>query len=164
MAVVAVKSTQITNRDAVPRVPIDGRVQGGSVKGARGTAAVANGDSIGSTYRLCSVPSNALVKSAALSCTAITTCAGDIGLYRTTQDGGAVVDADFFKAAQSLAAALARSEVGQGNVMSVANLEKPIWQLLGLSADPQLMYDVVITLTAAAASAGNVAMDVDWVQ
>src|SRR5262249_5277659 len=156
--VVTVKSTQIANRDASPRVLNNGRVQGGEVRHARGAAAIGNGDSVGSKYIVCSVPSRAIPISVRASCPDIgTTTAADVGLYRTTLDGGAVVDADFFKAAQSLSGgALAKAEVVNGNIATLANAEKAIWELLGLAADPCVDYDVVLTLTGAADAGGTV--------
>jgi hypothetical protein len=54
-----------------------------------------------------------------------TTTTADVGLYKSTRDGGAVVDADFFKAAVVLnAGAIAKSEVVNGNVITLANSEK----------------------------------------
>lgn len=164
MGVVTTKSTQITNRDSVPRVAINGRVQGGEIRHARGVVAIANGDSVGSKYIACSIPSNALPISVRLSAPDIgTTTAADCGLYKNTTDGAAVVDADFFKAAVVLnAGAIAKSECVNGNVMTLANSEKAIWDLLALSADPNLMYDIVLTLTGAADAAGSVLVEVDY--
>ncbi len=164
MAVVTVKSTQITNRDATPRVLNNGRVQGGEVKHARGAVLFTNGDSIASKYIVCSIPSRAIPISVRISCPDIgTTLATDVGLYRTTIDGGAVVDADFFKAAVSLSGgAIAKSEVVNGNVATLANAEKAIWELLGLSADPGVDYDVVLTATAAADAGGTAEVEVDY--
>ena len=100
MAVVTTKSTAITNRDATPVVLNNGAIICGDAKRTVGVVAVANGDSVGSKYIHCSIPSNAVVYSCSFSCPDIgTTTAGDIGLYQTTANGGAVVDADFFKAA-----------------------------------------------------------------
>jgi hypothetical protein len=159
MAVVNVKSSVITNSDAMPPVINSAQLANGRVRQLRGQAAVANGDSIASTYRLLRVKSNDIVSQLLLSCTAITSGAGDVGLYRTANDGGAVVDADFFASAQSIASALSNSDISrESGVVTVANMEKPIWQALSLTEDPQVEYDVVITLTAAAAAAGNVAL------
>ena len=52
MAVVALKSTGVTNATATPRVLNAANVANGNLRGSQGIAAVANGDSIGSTYRL----------------------------------------------------------------------------------------------------------------
>lgn len=161
MAVVNVKSTVITNADALPAVINTAQLADGQLRNKRGVVAVANGDSINSTYRFGRIKSNDLVQSVLLSCTAITGGAMDVGLYRTANDGGAVVDADFFASAQSIATALAQTNITrESGVVTVANMEKPLWEALGLSADPQVEYDVVGTLTAAAAAAGSMALDI----
>jgi len=161
-AVVTVKSTAIGNRDAVPSVISPRYLMNANVQVCRGVAAIANGDSIGSKYIMFQLPSNAMPESVLVSCPAIATAVGDIGLYQTTQNGGAVVNASFFKAAQALTAAITKTEVSMGNVITPANGEKPIWQLLGLAADPRVVYDVVITLTAAATAAGSVLLEADF--
>lgn len=166
MAVVTVKSTQITNRDATPRTTINGRVQGANVRHARGRATVTSGNDIASKYLFCSLPSNAIPISCRISCPDLgTTTLADFGLYKSTADGGAVVDVDFFGSAVSLKdGALAKSDITNENsaVATPANGEKPVWELLGLSADPGLFYDVVATLTAAADGTGDVLVEVDY--
>lgn len=164
MAVVTTKSLNITNRDASIKVLNNPAIVGGLVKGAAGTVEAVSGDSIASKYIMFQIPSNAAVHSLRLLCDAITACAGDIGLYRTTADGGAVVAVAFFASAQSLASAIVlgtevSTEAGAGSTADVANVEKPIWSRLGLTSDPGIMYDVVITLTAAAGSAGTISLD-----
>lgn len=157
MAVVNTNSGQIANAVAVPSVINTAQLADGRLRSKRAVVSAVSGDSIGSTYRFFRVKSNDIVNQLLLSCTAITTCAGDVGLYDV--NGGAVVDADFFAAAQSLAAALSNSDITRGSgVVTVANMEKPIWQALGLSSDPQKEYDVVVTLTAAAGSAGDIGL------
>lgn len=171
MAVVTTKSGVITNRDATPRVANAGALVKGALKQAIGTAEAANGDSIASKYILAQIPSNAVGELVKLYCDAITTCAGDIGIYRTTADGGAVVDVDFYASAQSLASALTGTDVqheadaADGGVgFGLADLEKPLWQRLQLTADPNVMYDVVVTLTAAAGSAGTIGLRVQYAE
>lgn len=165
MAVVTVKSSFITNRDATPVVLSQGRINGAAVQHARAVVAIGSGDSIASKYIAVSIPSNAVPVSVRLSSPDIgATTAADLGLYKSTRDGSAVVDADFFKAANVLnAGALSKSEVINGNVITLANSEKAVWDLLGLATDPNLQYDVVLTLTAAADAAGSVLVEVDYV-
>lgn len=167
MAVVNTKSIPITNADAKPRLPNVAVVDGGPILEKVGTLEAVNGDSINSTYRMLRISSSTRVTELLLYCDAITTCSADIGLYRTADDGGAVVDANFFASEQLLDTA---SVVGL-NVLyeaaagpaDVANIEKRIWQMLGLSADPGIQYDVVLTLTAAAGSAGTVSLKCRYV-
>jgi hypothetical protein len=165
MAVVTVKAGAITNRDATPRVATNAAIAAGTLKQFLGTVEAANGDSIGSKYLLGSVPSNAYGELIKIYCDAVTSAAGDIGIYRTTADGGAVVDVDFYGSAVSLATAITigteqeheadATDAGVG--YGLADLEKPLWQRLALTSDPKVMYDVVITLTAATTAAGTFA-------
>lgn len=170
MAVVTVKSTQITNRDASPRTINNPGFTAGQLQQFVATAEAANGDSIASKYILGQIPSNACGEIVKLYCDAITSGAADIGIYRTTVDGGAVVDVDFYGSAVSIAAAIIvgteqqheadPTDAGVGN--GLADLEKPLWQRLQLAADPGVMYDVVLTLTAATTAAGTIGLRVQW--
>lgn len=167
MAVVTTKSTQVTNRDATPRVLNNGNVQGSKVRHARGVCAIANGDSATSKYIFCSVPSNAVPISVRVSAPDIgTTTAGDVGVYKTTGDGSAAVSAALFASALSLnGGAISKSEVlFESGTVTIANSEKMLWQHLGLSSDPNIDYDVVLTLTGAADAAGSVLVEVDYTQ
>lgn len=162
MAVENIKSTAITTADAAPPLPnqVPLYLANHRVRGSIGVAAVDAAASIGSTYRLARVKSSDLLAELLLSCTAITTAAGDIGLYDIPSvNSGAVVDVDLFASAQSLAVALANTDVlRESGTVTVANLDKKLWQILGLSADPGKQYDIAITLTAAATAAGTVAL------
>lgn len=156
MAVVTQKSTSITNLDAGDLNP-DYKSRG-VLREAVDTIELANGDSIASTYRMFRVWSGWRVSDIIVDSDDIgTTTAGDIGLYRTNADGGAVVDADFFASALVLnAGALSNSNVThESAVVDVANKGKRLWEQLGLTADPGLWYDVTLTLTAAADAAGT---------
>lgn len=166
MAVVKVKSQQITNRDASPKVINDSAYAKGLVKKAIAEAVIGNGDSIGSKYLLFSIPSNAVVSSVKISSPDIgTTTTANVGLYKTTADGAAVVDADFFKASVSLKdGAILKSEVAFGNVMTYANCYKKIWQHLALAEDSKLMYDVVLTLDGAADAAGTAMVEIEYTE
>lgn len=162
MAVENIKSTAITTADAAPptanQVPL--RLANHRVRSAIGVAAVDAAASIGSTYRLCRVSSSDQLANLFLSCTAITSAAADVGLYDIpTVNAGAAVDVDLFASAQSIASALANTDVlRESTTITVANLDKQLWQLLGLTADPRKQYDIALTLTAAATAAGTVAL------
>lgn len=160
MAVVTVKSGPITNRDTVPIVMTKAALMGGNVKAARGTVEVTNGDSIASKFIFFEVPSNAIPLRLLIGCDAITSAAADIGLYRTTKDGGAVVDADAFASAQSIASAIVVNTdvIHESAVFGVEDVEKELWEVLGLTADPNVMYDLVATLTAAATATGTLSL------
>lgn len=166
MAVVTTKSNAITNRDATP--PLKNGLQLGPrpVYEQVATVEVANGDSIASKLILFSLPSSARMSALWLLCDAITSAAADFGIYRTTADGSAVVDADVFGSAVSIATAITvgTNILHESGVTDIAYIEKPLWQLLGLSSDPGVMYDVVATLTAAATAAGTVSVRCSYTQ
>lgn len=164
MAVVSTKSTQITNRDATPKVLSNSFLTKAMKMRAAGVVAAVSGDSIASKYFFTSVPSSALVSSVMVSAPDIgTTGTMDLGLYQTTENGGAVVDADFFKAAiDTHSGAITKSEVLFGNVVTVANMDKRLWEHLGLSVDPELYYDVVGTLAAAQDGSGSILVEVEF--
>lgn len=157
MAVVTVKSTRIAGRDSTPPN------KGGTTVGPRrryddaATVEVTNGDSIASKFVLVSLPSSASLRELIVLNDGITSAAADFGIYRTTQDGGAVVDADCFGSAVSIATAntTGTNILHESGVFDIAEIEQPLWQVLGLAADPVVMYDVVATLTAAATASGT---------
>lgn len=165
MAVVTLKSTQITNRDATPLVRSTA-VQQNKLEHARGVLTSAAGDTTASKFIFCTIPSNAKIVSVRISTTgAGTVGAMDIGLYKTTQNGGAVVDADFFASARLLTTALSKSEeIFESGVVTRANSEKAIWEHLGLAADPGILYDIVGTLTATTDAAHDILLETDFTQ
>lgn len=166
MAVVTTKGGAITKRDASPRQLADANISRGVLKEAVGTIETNGDDSAGSKYIFASIPSNARVSAVLLSCDGNNTSgAGDIGLYRSTEDGGAVQDADFFASAQALGSALKNSDVThESGVYGIEDIEKPLWKALGLSVDPGVMYDVVMTITTADDSADTVSLKVQYVE
>jgi len=162
MAVVETKSTVIGNRDASPKAISNSSISKGDVFEAAGIMESVSGDDIASKYYFASVPSNARISQVLLSCDGgNTTGAGDIGLYRTTLDGGAVVDADFFASAQVITSALANSDVThESGVFGIEMAEMALWEALGLSEDSKVMYDIAMTLTAASDAADTVGLKV----
>jgi hypothetical protein len=166
MAVVDTKSTAITRQEAAPKQKVPAYLAGGVVREFVATVEVANGDSIASILRMVSVHSSWRVSDVELLCDAITSAAADIGLYDTFDNGAAVVDADFFASAQSIASALVIGTRVQHEsaVVGVEDIEKRLWEALGLTADPGKFYDICLTLTAAATAAGTVSLKVRAVE
>jgi hypothetical protein len=158
MTVNAYKTNALTNLDATPIVRANPWVHGGNSKQYAGTVEAVNGDSIGSTYRFFRVGSWMRPVGFSIFCDAITSAAADLGLYRTTADGGAVVSQSLFASAVSIASAITAGSEIRFEQDDIANIEKRIWELLGLSSDPNLEYDVALTLTAAATAGGTVSL------
>lgn len=175
MGVVTTKSTSITNRDATPQV------QNTAGKGASyedrkldDYVSIAATDSSTSKYLMVRIPSTAVVKAVTLENTAAGgSCAADCGLFYADdardiapgKTAGAAVDADFFATAVSLVSA-SSGKVDITNESGTYTLDKrdqPIWQAAGLSSDPGGKFDVVLTLTADAASAAKARVAVSYV-
>lgn len=162
MAVVDVKSTALTARDASPRQNNPPHLQGGTRQHLRATFELANGDSIGSTYRIGQLPTGAIVNSIRVFCDAITSAAADVGLYKTTDNGGTVVDADAYASAQSIASAIVVGTEIMFEARNVDKVEKRVWEDAGLTSDPGGFLDLVATLTAATTAAGTLSFIVDY--
>lgn len=166
MAVVTLKSSAVTDRDASPRELADAAISRGDIKEFVGAVTANSDDSIGSVYIMGSIPSNARVSQVLLSCDGVaTTGAADIGIYQTTANGGAVVDADLFASQQALTTGLANSDVThESGVYGIEESEEYLWQVLGLTVDPAIHYDVALTLTAAMNAADDVVLKVRWAE
>jgi len=166
MASEALKSGSITNRDATPKVLNNSAVVGGQLVSAVGTLELTASSDPGSTYRMFQIPSNALVHELKIYSDDVGATGDiDVGLYKNTADGGAVVDADFFASALDInAAALNGVDIThESGVFGLEDAEKPLWSALGLSSDPALIYDVVCTTTEAAGTGGTVTLKCKYV-
>ena len=164
MATENVKSGAITNRDAIPSVL--NNAQGAVVRRTWGTVEAAAAADTGSTYRICTIPSNARAIDVILACDDLgTTATLDVGIYQTTANGGAVVDADFFASAVNAnSAAVAPTHVEhESGVYNIDDIEKPLWEALGLTSDPNRDYDVVVTSAGDIDANGTITLKVSFV-
>jgi len=168
MGVVNTKSTIITNRDATPSVLTEPMISGGAMKEAQGYVGSVSGDSIASIYRFTQVPSNCRVSAILLNSEALSgSTALDIGAYYPTTTAGvagAVISASFFGSAIVVSGAVVQSDVtNESGSYTIAKQEQPLWQALGISADPGGMIDICGTLTAASSAAGNIGVKVRFI-
>lgn len=162
MAVVTRKTTAITNADSTPVVLNNPGMSHQFLRQQAGTLETVAGDSVGSKYVIARVPSNARMDSIRLFNDADATLAADVGVYAAN---GAVVDADFFASAVAFSAA---STVGvdvthESGVFNIDDVDKPLWQALGLTSDPCVLYDIALTLTGAATGAATISAKVSYV-
>lgn len=164
MAVVNLKSTPVSNADASPIVITDASLAFGVVHKAKGVVlGVLSTDNIGSVYRFARVKSSDIIDQVVKRNTALGgSCTMDVGVYQTAERGGAVVDADLFGSAVSMVAAdLVGTDVThESGVYTILLREQRLWQLLGLTADPQREYDLAFTCVAVPASNGTMVGDV----
>lgn len=166
MAVVNSKSLRVTNADATSQTLDKVVVNHGRVRRQCATFEAVSGDSIGSTYRMARLRSDWSIMAIKLYCDAITTCAADLGLYNVPGRGstaGSVVSATTYASAQSLATAITLGTEIQFEARDIANLERQVWQDAGATTDPGYWYDLTLTLTAAAGSAGTISLEVTYI-
>lgn len=179
MGVVTLKSTALTNRDAVPKVLTDPFIAGGVVSQAYGYVFTGAADSAASNYKLVSVPSNCRLSSLSMINGALGSgCVLDVAVwYPTTvpQGGGAF-----------LAASLGGTLIGSSNfttaivgnttnttpselVVTTNTLqgpnyqEMPLWQMLNLASDPETAFDIGFSVRIAVASAGYIGLKATYV-
>jgi hypothetical protein len=165
------KSVQITNREASPRVLNNpGLGEGGTEKVAVGVlASVPASLSITSIIRMVTIPSNAVVTGVRLSSGAQTAGAFDISVYRTNADGGAVATngAAFFASAVSCASAVVNAdELNESTNNTLAKQAQPLWQALGYTKDPECMFDIccVVATTDVTTGTGALLLRVQYTQ
>lgn len=160
-----VNTTLISNRAATPRVANDPWTHAKLKSTGVGLLEVSTSEDATDILRFCTIRSNAVVREVNLYCDAIaSTGAMDVGIYRTADDGGAVVDADHFASAQVVTTALVRSNVAhESGVYGIEDLDKPLWEALGLTEDPGVWYDVAGTITTDMGGAGTIGLEVVYV-
>ena len=174
MAVVTTKSVTIGNRDASPSVINDGRLERGGLRSSVGFVTVGAADSATSYFPLVSVPSNAMVRGIfATNPAGMTTLAVDIGVFKNTRDsGGALLgtaantgSGTFFATAVSLAVANDKLNVTNESTTNTFILQnQPLWQAIGLTADPATTFDIGMKITTAnTGAAGFAGIEVQYV-
>lgn len=169
MGVVNVNSTQITNALASPVVLTSSFLSGDRIRESVDVCAMGSSDSNGSTYRFCRIPSNARISDIEAMNDANTSGTSyKCGAFAISGGAVAVSNGDliFFSAvsmasARSVWTSLYAPAILNGGA-AVANITKRVWELLGLSADSNVMYDLVVTATTAGSAGGNLALKVSW--
>ena len=164
MAVANTKSGPITNADATPIVLNNPRIAGAYLREAVGTVEVAAADDNNSVYRFVRVPSNARISTVQIASDAITSGSDfNIGIWQTAQNGGAVLSENLFGDAVDLSSGIAYTDVTlETTATDIANAEKELWQLLGLSTDPHVDYDICAIGIAVGSAAGTISLRVRY--
>lgn len=145
-----VKSTWITNATAVPPVATDAAESVGTLKEASSVATTLAAQAQNDIIRFVRVPSNARISEVLISAADATTAGAiNIGIYQTDDYGGAVVDADLFASALDLAGGPYENldVTFESDEYTYAESGLPLWEVLGLTADPNREYDVAATVT-----------------
>lgn len=162
-----VNSTWIGNAVAVPPVLTNANVSVGDLKEASSAATVSATQASGDTIRLVRVPSNARVSQVLLSTGDATTAGAiNIGVWQTSENGGAVVDADLFASALALTGGPFNNsdQTFESGEYTYAESAKPLWEVLGLTSDPGRYYDIVAEVSTTFDGAGTtIALKVRYV-
>ena len=166
MATEDLKSAQITDMDALPRVAANARLSGQHLMVATATiTSVLSAAQVGSKYRMVRLPQNAVVHRVFLTSDDMgTTGDTDVGIYLVR--GGAVVDANHFATAQDVNAAIRnRIDVTHNGATAgayvIEKAEQPLWEALGHTANQYPEgYDVVLTITEDTSSVGDMTIEV----
>jgi hypothetical protein len=186
MAIVTTKSASITGLDASPPFwsPI-GEGGAGPKQTLSDFVTATSGDSIGSIYRFCRVPTNAKIKRVRLSSLVTGAGAGDIGLaYSDSLTDGtnpalagiasgiiqiSAADNKIFGSAVALTTPIRLQDQTLANLFTIQNMNQPLWQALinlgvtQFSADPGGKFDLYIKLTTGISVAtGTIGIECDY--
>lgn len=186
MAVVNTLSQIITNYDASPRVLTSGFLAGANDTVGVGTVAAAATDSIGSTYRFAFISSGVRIEDIQMMNDATTAGIWQLGVYDNDQQpcvtttGGVVTTAApsvvpvananlIFGAGISTAAQNPNwksvySPAVLAGGFAATNVQKRVWELLGLDLDPEYVFHIVLTATTAPTAAGNISLQYTFVR
>lgn len=155
MAVENLKSTSITNDDAIPHV-FNNPGAGGpdELKEVDDYCTISASASVGSTYRLVRVPTTAKIKSVTLESEAQGAGKVQIGVY--APNGGAVVNVNLLGNDIDLTSAVApTNEVAQSGNYTLDKRSQPLWQAAGAASDPGGFYDIALTVHTTAITTGT---------
>jgi len=170
MGVVNVNSTQMANNLATPPVLNNPYLAGANIKELVDVCTMGASDSNNSTYRFFPIPSNARISDIEVMNDANTSGTSyKCGVL--LQNGGSTVvsssDVIFIPSGTTMASArstwtsLYFPAITSGSA-SAANVGKRVWELLGLTSDPNATYDVVVTAVTAGSAGGSLAMKLSY--
>lgn len=184
MGVVNTLGSLVSNYDAVPRILSSGYEAGANDTVTVGTVAAVSTDSIGSTYRMCFLPSGVRIEDIQLQNDATTAGIWQLGVYGNDQQvcktvtGGVTTTAAvgavpvtnanliFGTGISTAAANTTWKSVYAPTILAAAqtasNTRLRVWELLGLDADPFYEFHLVLTATTAPTANGKIALQVTW--
>lgn len=143
---------------ASPPTFINPGYYGGTLKVQVARVSIADNDDVASIFRLFRVKStDTVISMRYFTPDTLTAMAGDVGLYRTVEEGGAVVDVDAYASAVSFATANTTVGVEVGfEARTVSVLGQPVWDdIASQSTDTSLNYDIAITITTQVTDPGT---------
>lgn len=175
MSAFNIKSEALKNRDASPTVITNPTISKGNLKEAFGVANTSDyGSDIGAAgtqLRLISLPSNARISRLEYARADIATSSMDVAAWYPTNipQGGAnapaaslaatLISSSAFKTAiAGLDGGDAWTDAMSASTPTIAARSYPLWQLLGLSSDPEIDIDLGFTVRTAVNTNGYVGL------
>ncbi len=167
MAVANTKTTAISNADANPSVTNPHYAEKANDYNTPFQVAVLAADDDGSVYRIARLPSSAVLLAIPTVNTAITGGTSyNLGFYQTTQNGGAIVGSGN-QIATAVDMSAARGATGpldlRFEAAAVTTAGQRIWEILGLTADPGIEYDLAFTAATVGTGAGTIGGYVSYI-
>ena len=166
MAVANTKSSTISSLDGRPSASINSFKHAGRLRISKDSAEVLAVDDDNSVYRMVRLPSSASIKELNILNDTITDGTDyDLGVYETPVNGGGVVDANLFSSTISMVGArtLPLNAIFEAG-LDITQLDKRLWELLGLSEDPFRNYDICFTANTVGSVDGTLALESVWSQ
>jgi len=126
----------------------------------------ADADSNGSIYRIARIPSNIILKNIQIRNDALTSGTDwDVGVYQTSENGSAVVDANYFADALDLSSAhICGSELSGIKDLPVADSSKALYEMLGVTlGDEPEYYDLALTANVVGSAGGTISVLIEYI-
>lgn len=176
MSIFNIKSTVLTNRDATPKVFSEPALAAGYIKEGYGAQCVSSAgtdlNAAGTQIRLVTVPSNARLSAMQYTGTSCGTTALDIAVWYPTTvptQGGSFLASTLAGTLISSSKFLTNFIIPDTNIafttafavpatMGPGILEQPLWQMVGLTADPEMPLDIGISVRTACAINGYIGL------
>ena len=159
MAVVNTLASNLVNLDSTPPVIPAVSVNGSRCRAIVDTVSVAAADDDTSVYRLARIHSSWIIPFILVFNDAITNGTSyDLGIYQTAENGGAVVSAQAYASAVTMASA---STVGVNlafEARDITKINNRVWQDAGLSADSNRFYDLGLGATTVGTVQGDISV------
>ena len=162
MGVANTKSTAITNGDATPQVKTHCSLQHGRLHESVATVEIAAADDNDSIYRMVRLHTSWRLSELTRYNDAITSGTDfNVGFFDTAENGGAVILESALADAVSLASASVTgvSEMYEaGGGIGVEDIEQKVYEMCGLSTDPNKWVDLCYKGVAVGSGAGTLSV------
>jgi hypothetical protein len=158
------KSSTITSLTSDPALRVDPRVNGGRARTKVAFYTFDGTQSDDDVVRFFRISSGAVINGLWLNTVASITGMTDVDFGLHDINDGDAVDVDLFDAAQTMAANHTdmQKRYGGDSALDITSVEKTVWELLGLSEDPQKEYDVTATLATAGSASGTCSLRMEY--